>query len=410
MRVGIEALNVYVGQTSIDIHALFQARGLDTERFTNLMMHTKTVGLPCEDPVSNAVNAAKPLIDELDDDERNNISMVITATESGIDFGKSISTYVHDYLNLSNNCRLFEVKQACYACTAALQMAQSYVQTDINPDAKVLVVSTDIAREAARHTYAEPSQGVAAVALLVGAKPDILELDLGATGFYGREIMDTCRPTDTLETGDPDKSLLAYIECLEQAYQHYRSRVGEIDLNSTFDYFAFHNPFVGLVKSAFQRLLMLNGVKDRTVIDQIFSEKVLPSTFFGSKTGNSYSAAAYVSLASLLSNINIDEAKRIAIYSYGSGSCAEFFSGVITPQSCRKVKDLNIQKSLDERYPLTMAEYEHLLDLTKELKMGVQSAVIDTAAFDDIYQNRFEGRKHLVLRKIDNYHRVYDWS
>lgn len=37
MRVGIEALNIYVGQAFLDIRTLFQARGLDVSRFDNLM-------------------------------------------------------------------------------------------------------------------------------------------------------------------------------------------------------------------------------------------------------------------------------------------------------------------------------------------------------------------------------------
>lgn len=70
MTVGIEALNAYIGQTSLDIRMLFQKRNLDLSRFDNLMMEKKTVGLSCEDPVSNAVNAAKPVIDSLSEEEK----------------------------------------------------------------------------------------------------------------------------------------------------------------------------------------------------------------------------------------------------------------------------------------------------------------------------------------------------
>lgn len=50
--VGIEAINTYVGQASLNIRSLFEARGLDLERFDNLKMDEKSVSLPCEDPVS----------------------------------------------------------------------------------------------------------------------------------------------------------------------------------------------------------------------------------------------------------------------------------------------------------------------------------------------------------------------
>jgi len=123
MGIGIEAINAYVARAYIDIRELFEARSLNLDRFDNLMMVSKSVNLPCEDPVTNAVNAAKPIIDKLTEKERNSIEMVITSSESGLDFGKSLSTYIHSYLGLSRHCRLFEVKQACYGGTASLQMA-----------------------------------------------------------------------------------------------------------------------------------------------------------------------------------------------------------------------------------------------------------------------------------------------
>ncbi|MBJ8193094.1 hydroxymethylglutaryl-CoA synthase family protein, partial [Bacillus cereus] len=92
-----------------------QHRQLDPARFENLLMKEKAVALPYEDPVTFGVNAAKPLVDALSEAEKNRIEMLITCTESGIDFGKSISTYIHHYLGLNRNCRLFELKQACYS-------------------------------------------------------------------------------------------------------------------------------------------------------------------------------------------------------------------------------------------------------------------------------------------------------
>ena len=122
MEVGIESINAFCGQASLDIRMLFEARDLDLERFNNLMMVEKSVGLPCEDAVTNAVNAAKPIVDALSEEERSRIELIITATESGVDFGKSLSTYIHDYLGLGRKCRLFELKQASYGGTAGLQI------------------------------------------------------------------------------------------------------------------------------------------------------------------------------------------------------------------------------------------------------------------------------------------------
>ena len=162
MRAGIEDLGVYAGRAFIDVNELASARGLEVQRMQNLLMREKTVSLPFEDAVSFAVNAAKPVVDRLTPDERGSIEQVIVASESGIDFGKPLSSYVHDYLGLSRNCRTFEIKHACYGGTAALQTALAFVHSEVSPGSKSLVITTDAARPIP-HTYAEPSQGAAYV-------------------------------------------------------------------------------------------------------------------------------------------------------------------------------------------------------------------------------------------------------
>src|SRR5262245_65803443 len=113
--VGIEAINVFAGSAYVDVEKLARHRKLDMTRFTNLLMKEKTVALPYEDPVTFGVNAAKPLVDAMSLDEKDRIEMVITCTESAFDFGKSMSTYFHKLLGLNRNCRLFELKNACYS-------------------------------------------------------------------------------------------------------------------------------------------------------------------------------------------------------------------------------------------------------------------------------------------------------
>lgn len=412
MAVGIEAINAYVGQTALDIRMLFQARQLDMTRFDNLMMEKKTVGLPCEDPVTNAVNAAKPIIDQMSTDDKNKIELVITGSESGVDFGKSLSTYIHSFLGLQRRCRLFEVKQACYGGTAALQMAVSFIASQASPGAKALVLSTDIARAAAKLTYAEPSQGVAAVAMLVSQQPDILELDFGANGYHGYEVMDTCRPEPELETGDPDLSLLAYLDCLEASYKAYAERVEGVDFATTFDYFAFHTPFGGMVKGA-HRKMMRQLVKGATpeMIEEDFKRRVAPSFRYVVQTGNAYSAALYLALCGLIDSIEISGPKRLGLFSYGSGCSSEFYSGIITPRSKEKLQAMKIDDAIARRYPLTMEEYDHILDLNMEGFFGIRDREIDISPFQKIYDKQFPGRNLLVFKRADKmYHREYEWS
>ena len=394
----------------LDIRTLFQARNLDMSRFDNLMMQQKSVGVPCEDPVTNAVNAAKPFIDNLSEAEKNKIELVITATESGLDFGKSLSTYIHKYLGLSRRCRLFETKQACYGGTAALQMAANFIMSQASPGAKALVIATDIARAAVKMTYAEPSQGVSAVAMLVGQEPEILELDFGANGYHGYEVMDTCRPEPEIETGDPDLSLLSYLDCLEASFQAYADRVEGADFQTTFDYLAFHTPFVGMVKGAHRK--MMRELKHATpdVIEADFQRRVVPSLRYCALTGNAYSATVYLALCGLIDSVDINGPKRVGLFSYGSGCSAEFYSGIITPRSKEKIQLMHISEGISKRYPLTMEEYEHILDLNMSGFFGIKNRSVDITPFQKIYDQQFAGRGFLVLKNIKDYSREYVWS
>ena len=69
--VGIEAINAFCGTAYLDVRKLAKHRNLDNDRFENLLMHEKSVALPYEDPITYGVNAAKPLIDALSEEEKN---------------------------------------------------------------------------------------------------------------------------------------------------------------------------------------------------------------------------------------------------------------------------------------------------------------------------------------------------
>ena len=410
MTVGIEAINFYGGSAFLNVRRLFEVRNLDLRRFDNLMIHRKSVALPCEDPVSFGVNAAKPLLDQLSEQERNRIELLVTATESGLDFGKSLSTYLHDYLGLSRSCRLFEVKHACYAGTAALQTAVNFVAGQSSPGAKTLVVATDIAKAAIKGSYVEPSQGAGAVALLVSDRPDILEIDFGANGYYSYEVMDSCRPTPEIETGDSDLSLVAYLDCLEHSFNAYARRVEGADFVSTFDYMAFHTPFPGMVKGAHRMMMRKLKNSPPAVSDADFERRVTPSLTYCVEIGNIYSATLYLALCGLLDTADLPAAKRVALYSYGSRCCSEFFSGIIGPQSKTKMSALQKRNSLNRRYELSVREYDRLLDLGLEWMFGTKNKEADTSSYQEIYDRSIAGRGLLVLKKVANYHREYQWS
>lgn len=410
MNVGIESIHAYAGRAAIDVRAIFEARSLDLSRFDNLMMEKKSVGLSCEDAVTNAVNAAKPILEPLSAEERNRIELVITASESGLDFGKAMASYVHDHLGLSRRCRVFEVKQACYAGTAAMQMAAHAIASGAVPGAKALVIATDTAGAAAKETYAEPSQGTGAVAMLVSDSPDVLALDVGASGYHSYEVMDTCRPAVNLETGDPDLSLMSYLDCLESSYEDYAARIEEVDFVDTFDYLAFHTPFAGMVKGAHRMMMRKQKKATPAEAEADFEKRVSPSLLHCVRVGNIYSATLYLALCGLVDCGDFTVPRRVGLFSYGSGCSSEFFSGIVTNEAQAKLSRLDIGGALDQRHDLSITEYEAILDEAERWGFGVKDQVVDLAPYADLYRKQFEGRGLLVLKRVSNYHREYEWS
>lgn len=414
--VGIEAMNVFAGTAFIDVEKLSRHRNLDMVRFSNLLMREKTVALPYEDPITFAVNAAKPLIDALSQEERDRIEMVITCTESAFDFGKSMSTYCHSLLGLNRNCRLFEIKNACYSGVAGLQNALNFVLSQASPGAKVLVIATDISRFmmeeggdalTADWSFAEPSGGAGAVAMLVSDRPHIFQIDVGANGYYGYEVMDTCRPSPDTEAGDSDLSLLSYLDCCENAFLEYQKRVEGADYVGSFAYIAMHTPFGGMIKGAHRNLMRKLYRAKAPDIEQDFERRLTPGLDYCQRVGNIMGATTMLSLASTIENGDFSNPQRIGCFSYGSGCCSEFFSGVVRRESQQALRALGIRERLDRRYEMSMAEYDRLLVGSNAVKFGTRNVVLDSAFIEQA--RTAMGVPTLFLKEIKEFHREYEW-
>lgn len=406
-------MNIYCGSAALDVAELAKARNLNNDRFANLLMKEKTVPMVYEDPVSNGINAAKPIIDSLTEKEKSSIDMIITCTESGIDFGKSISTYIHHYLGLNRNCRLFELKNACYAGTAGLQMAINFILSQASPGRKALVVCTDTMRltsveDSVEMSFFEPSSGAGAVAMLVSDTPVVFQVDKGANGYYGYEVMDSCRPVPEKEAGNTDLSLLSYLDCCENSFKEYQKRVEGADYASTFEYLVYHTPFGGMVKGAHRANMRKFKKASPADIEADFQSRVTPSLIYCQKVGNIMGGTTYLALASAIDNGSFERPKRIGVFSYGSGCCSEFFSGIITPESQAKLKQFNLSGHLEDRYKLSMEEYEGTFGENANVKFGTKDYTVDKSQFAEPFRH-VKGRNRLVLSEIKNFHRKYEW-
>ena len=416
-RVGIEAMNVFGGSAYLDVAELARHRKLDTARFAGLLMKQRTVPLPYEDPVTFAVNAARPLLDTLGPPDENRIELLITCTESGIDFGKSLSTYLHHHLGLSRNCRLFEIKQACYAATAGLQMAVNFILAQTSPGARALVVATDLSRFIMAEggdaltedwSFAEPSAGAGAVAMLVSDQPEVFDVDVGASGYYGYEVMDTCRPVADSEAGNSDLSLLSYLDCCENAFLEYRRRVSEAHYRDSFRFLAFHTPFGGMVKGAHRTMMRKMAQAKPAEIEEDFERRVVPGLIYCQRVGNIMGGTVFLSLASTLDHAEIAAPQRVGCFSYGSGCCSEFYSGIVTPAGQERQRRFGIGSQLDRRYPLSIEEYESILRAGGAVRFGTRNVRLDTRFMADALRAS-AAYPRLVLREIKEFHREYVW-
>jgi polyketide biosynthesis 3-hydroxy-3-methylglutaryl-CoA synthase-like enzyme PksG len=343
--------------------------------------------------------------------------LLVTCSESGIDFGKSMSTYLHHYLGLDRNCRLFEVKQACYSGTAGMQIAAQFVLSRTSPGALALVVCTDLshlvlpeggAAISGEWAFAEPIAGAGGVAMLIGERPELFELDIGANGYYGYEVMDTCRPDVDLEAGDADLSLLSYLDCCEQSFLEYQRRVQGADYRSSFQYLSFHTPFGGMVKGAHRTMMRKLGGAAPAEIEADFHRRLAPSLAYCQRVGNIMGGTLFLALAGTIDTGDFPTPKRIGCFSYGSGCCAEFFSGVTTSDGQSRLRELRILEQLDRRYELSMEEYDHLLSGSAMVRFGTRSTKVDLSQYAAAMTGR-ENEGLLQLTGVRDFHREYRW-
>jgi hydroxymethylglutaryl-CoA synthase len=345
-QYGIEALHFYTSRYSLDLELLAQARGCPFEKYSEgLGQKTMSVIPPDEDIISLSASSALFALEGVD---KSQIGMLLFATESSIDQSKAGGIWVHDLLGLSKNCRVVELKQACYAGCAGLQLGLHFLAK--YPEKKVLVIATDIARYGLG-TPGEPTQGCGACAFVLSTTPRLIAFD-AEYGVCTQNVYDFWRPNYRKEAlVDGKYSTKVYLEILTESWKDYVA-----NSKRSFDehhYFCYHIPFTRMAKKAHERLLHIN--------ERLSSQAHLSksSLLYSEEIGNSYTASLFIGLSSLLENEPENLAcKRIGLFSYGSGCVGEFFSGRVLPGYEQFLHKERHQKLLASRTKLNMAQYE----------------------------------------------------
>jgi len=408
IRAGIEKIGVYPCSLALKMSDLCAARGHDLADIRDTMMiDERSVNPVWEDPVTMAVNAANLMLTDAD---REQIELLILASESGVDQEKPLSTWVHRYLRLKPPCRNFEVKHACYGGTAGLHTALNWVASGLAGEAKALVIATDQSRMHLGQPW-EFVMGAGAAAVLVSHTPRILEVELGKSGYWTNEVSDLTRPTSQVETGNSETSLLSYIDALEGAYAHYLERVRPpVNFDEYFAKNIYHAPFGGMTFRAHRTLLRHWKPMSKSEAWAHFERKTLPSLKCLRRMGGTYAASTFIGLLGLIDGAKeIESGGRISIFSYGSGSCAEFYSGIVCPEAREAVRAARLPELLDARYQLAVEEYEAVeQERTSYIDLGDYEPRLDGLA--GWYDRHYRGKDLLVFRGMKDYYRQYGWS
>jgi hydroxymethylglutaryl-CoA synthase len=355
-NTGVHRISFYTPRYCLDLKDLAEARGVDWKKYSvGIGQEIMGVPPPDEDIVTMSASAAKPIIDELGTE---GIDLLLFATESGIDQSKAAGLFVHGLLGLPSRCRVVELKQACYSGTIALRMAALMVAA--SPASKALVLTSDIARYDLG-SPGEPTQGCGAVAMLVTAEPDLLTLD-PEYGVHAEDVMDFWRPNYREEAlVDGKYSTQVYLNTAAEAWNQYSERT--VRSLSDFARCCYHIPFTNMASKAHDRLLKVSGIKEGR--KALVKAQVADSLGYNRITGNTYSASLYEGLTCLLDTAVAPlDGERIGLFSYGSGSVGEFFSGVVASGYRKALYADRHRDLLDSRTHVSVQQYEDIFNLS----------------------------------------------
>ena len=385
MKIGIDQIGFATSNYVLKLDYLAEERGIDPNKLSKgLLMKEISIAPLTEDIVTLGAAAAEQILTV---EDKKAIDMVIVATESSIDQSKAASVFIHGLLGIQPFARSFEIKEACYGATAALDYAKLHIRQ--YPESKVLVIASDIAKYG-KETPGEPTQGTGAVAMLISQNPRILEFNEDNVA-QTRDIMDFWRPNYSMTPYvNGVYSTQQYLDCLKTTWNEYQKRHG-LALGD-FAAVCFHLPYPKLA------LKGLNKIMDKSLSQEEqkgLQENFDKSILYSQKVGNIYTGSLFLGLLSLLENSeNLKAGNKIALFSYGSGAVAEIFSANLV-EGYEKQLITNRLEKLNQRQELTVAAYEELFFAEAQLDEN------GSAVFSD-YDNQV-----YALVQIDQHQRKY---
>jgi hydroxymethylglutaryl-CoA synthase len=312
-----------------------------------------------------------------------------------------------------------ECKFACVSGSYALYDNTNWIRADENNGKAAIVIVSDIAKYDIG-SAGEYTQGAGAVAMLIKENPRLLAFDQKVTSTIISNEYDFYRPCgkDTPVVNGTYSNLLYLIQ-VRKAFDSYKEkaiRTGLIRLKDGesitdhIDLFSVHLPYrrmgekalayllrhewrdlprwnkvvkeVGLQETApkdprgtiesiladtefmkaderFRRAFM-----QTSFYNEVFEKKMASSLEASTIIGNLYTESMYMGFRSLLEfeyKKGTDlQSKRVGFGSYGSGSSAMVFTGVIQSEYKEIVEGMNLEEEIGPRKKISIHEYERL--------------------------------------------------
>ena len=331
------------------------------------------------------------------------------------------------------HCGGIECKFACVSGSYALYDNSNWIRAGESGGKSAIVVVSDIAKYDLGSS-GEYTQGAGAIAMLVSDNPRIMQFDPKVTSTSIKNEYDFYRPfgKETPIVHGQYSNLLYMIQ-VKKALMSYKEKALSTGLmklkegETILDYIDFlnmHLPYSNMGKKAlsylirhewrnlprWKKIIEKMGMEEPVPKDprgtiesvladsefmakdheftkkfakteefqDVYEQKLASSLIASQMIGNLYTASLYLGFRSCLEfefQKGTDlEGKRVGFGSYGSGSSAMVFSGVILPTYKEIVKNMNLESEMGNRIKLSLEEYEEI----HENKRGPDENLLDS--------------------------------
>ncbi|MEO9295718.1 MAG: hydroxymethylglutaryl-CoA synthase [Nitrososphaera sp.] len=332
-----------------------------------------------------------------------------------------------------------ECKFACVSGSYALHDNANWIRAEENDGKAAIVIVSDIAKYDLG-SAGEYTQGAGAVALLIKEQPRLMAFDPKVASTVIKNEYDFYRPfgkeTPLVNGGYSNLLYLIQVRKAFDAYKEKAINTGLVKLNEGeaitdhIDFFSVHLPYRRMGEKALAYLLRhewrhlprwkhvtkevgmdepqpkdprgtiesILADTDFMKADEQFRRMFMQTSFYNetyekkmassleasAQIGNLYTASMYMGLRSLLEfeykkGTNLD-GKRVGFGSYGSGSSAMVFSGIIQPTYKEIVRSMDLDRDIGDRIKLSIDDYERLhrkeLDLNESVAKARQEFVL----------------------------------